>query len=82
LSPNTAKNLGKGVYDKCEHALKRNIPVFVIIKGTKGYYHLPVKGVERIPNNRQWDSFGKRIIDRAPILNYLDRLQELILAGR
>jgi hypothetical protein len=34
-----------------------NIPVYVVMKGIKGYYHLPVKGVERIPNHRQWDSF-------------------------
>jgi hypothetical protein len=49
-----------------------NISVYVVMKGIKGYYHLPVKGVERIPNHRQWDSFGKLIIDHAPILNYLD----------
>lgn len=76
------QGIGKGVYDECDHALKKSIPVYVVIKGTKGYYHLPVKGVERIPNHRQWDSFGKLIIDHAPFLNYLDRFQELMMTGR
>ena len=69
------QGVGKGFYDECDHALQRNIPVYVVIKGTKGYYHLPVKGVERIPNHHQWDYFEKLIIDHAPILNYLDRFR-------
>jgi hypothetical protein len=76
------QGVGKGFYDECDHALQQSIPVYLATKRIKGYYHLPVKGIERIPNHRQWDSFGKPIIDHAPILNNLDRFQELMVAGR
>jgi hypothetical protein len=50
--------IGKGVYEECETAIKKGIPVFAVRKGAFGYYHLPVIGVEADPFPIAWVMYG------------------------
>ena len=51
--------IGKGVYEECETALKKGIPVFVVRKEALGYYHLPVIGVEAETFPISWVKYGE-----------------------
>jgi hypothetical protein len=72
------KGVGKGVYEECKRALKLNIPVYVIFKGSKDFFHLPVKDIKRLPDSSNWDFYGELIIDYSPIFQYLNRFENLM----